>query len=384
MRKGFTLVELLVVLLIIAILVAILAPRAQQAVLRAKETAVKAHCAGIELGLGACASRSEFGGFYPGLAEDWLNPQREGGVMHALGDPTIYVGTLPQTGFMMHGVLGGVGHLNQGLSTSAFQQISNLDRLIATNLANLGNLAVQDTGGGDMNEPRTLDALILHNALPGGEYPGNPLLSPTLAGVTRMRNIFWISATPDLFVDFSNLDNLNDEGLDVNLACSKIGDAAGYANIENNSPNTIEAGRLIEQFPVLIAAPYDPVYDALDPARQFNPEVFARGNIFGTDETDFFAPGDFAYVPVLSTSSAAALDNPLTVSNEAYDFGVAVRDYLMFAFGSAKGDQQRFQQEQTAYAYEGLPGYGAPGIDTRYEMSVLCLFNGAVYFSKSY
>lgn len=359
MRKGFTLVELLVVLLIVAILVAILAPRAEQTIVRAKESAVKAHCASIDLGLATFASRHE--GFYPGLATDCMAPFN---TPQALGDPAIYSGgSFPPQGDVMQALFGGFGHYNLGTSLSVQQQIAAAK---ATPL-NAGNTDYQ----------RTFDALILDDDLQ--EYPANPFLPPSIARANRMRNVFWIESGPQLFADFTDLSLLNDPGNDVLFACSKPGAVNGYANVEHNAANGLDLGALVEQFPY--ALPYD--------GNGFNAESFALANMFGTGKNnnggkDFFSPGDFAYVPVLSTSATAASDDPTTVRDESYGFGVAVRDYLLFGYGSEEGSELKFKDEQAAFAKEGLPGYGAPGIDTRYEMSVLCLFNGAVYFSKSY
>lgn len=354
MRKGFTLVELLVVLLIIAILVAILAPRAEQTIVRAKESAVRAHCAAIELGLASYAARHE--GFYPGLAVDCMAPFA---TPQALGDPAIYSGaSFPPPGDVMQGLLGGFGHYNLGNTQNVQQQIA----LAKATTLNSGNTDYQ----------RAFDALILDDALQ--EYPANPFAPPSIARANRMRNIFWIQTGPQLFSDFTDLALLNDPGNDVLLACSKPGNIAGYPGIEHNFPNTLDQGRLIEQFPY--ALPYD--------GSTFNADSFAAANMFGTAETDFFSPGDFAYVPVLSTTASPALDDPETVRDESFTFGVAVRDYLLFGYGSEEGLDTRLAAEQATFAREGLPGYGAPGIDTRYEMSVLCLFSGAVYFSKSY
>ena len=97
-----------------------------------------------------------------------------------------------------------------------------------------------------------------------------------------------------------------------------------------------------------------------------------------------FAPGDFAYVPVLSASSHPFGDTGATVENEIYKWGTNVTGYLLFGYGSRTHANREFEDSQREFVDMGLPGYGAAGVDTVYENYVLQLFEGAIYFSKNY
>ena len=56
-----------------------------------------------------------------------------------------------------------------------------------------------------------------------------------------------------------------------------------------------------------------------------------------------------------------------------------------FGFGSQESAQSdRYATERTEFIQTGIPDMGAAGIDTRFELYVLQLFEGAVYFNKTF
>src|SRR5438132_11089496 len=91
-RRGFTLIEMLVVIGSIGILIAALVPAVRGAQTKAKEAAVKTQCASMETSLAAYAQNH--GGNYPGVALDIMSPYAD----HALGDPALYTGA-PATAY---------------------------------------------------------------------------------------------------------------------------------------------------------------------------------------------------------------------------------------------------------------------------------------------
>ena len=117
------------------------------------------------------------------------------------------------------------------------------------------------------------------------------------------------------------------------------------------------------------------------------PPVYARFHDeckFGTEDGDFFAPGDFAYIPVLSTSPYAYGDSQATLENEAFKWGTSVTGYMFFAYGDRTHKTRDYEAEAQKFIEEGLPGYGDPGVDTLYEHYALQCFEGAIYYTKKY
>jgi len=112
------------------------------------------------------------------------------------------------------------------------------------------------------------------------------------------------------------------------------------------------------------------------------PGSFASDCKFGTDEGDYSAPGDFAYIPVLSSSPYSFGDSTATLENEAYKWGTGVTGYLFFAYGAKDHKKREYEAEAAEFAKTGLPGYGNPGVDTIYESYALQCFEGAIYYTK--
>jgi prepilin-type N-terminal cleavage/methylation domain-containing protein len=360
-RRGFTLIELLVVIGIIGILIAALIPAAKGAQNRAKEAAVKTQAANIEAGLANFAQNH--GGNYPGVALDVMAPYSD----HALGDngsvPPIYTAApLNQfdvsPGRMAHGVLGGFGHYNNS-AQNAFEQLRTVKNTPLT--------------PGSTTTRRYFDALMATDALQ--EFPPNPFVRGAAGERQRMRNIF--TFTLDHNAGF-NPTNAFSPG--VSAPGAAFYNCALYVQAGGNN-----------------VAPAQAIIDTFDSTRVYLRHTALPGGLptaydsgfqgackFGTDEGDFFSPGDFAYIPVLSTSPYAYGDTAATLENERFKWGTQVTGYLFFAYGTRDHKTREFEAEAEEFAAEGFPGYGNRGVDTIYENYALQCFEGAIYYSKKF
>ena len=346
-RHGFTLVEMLVVIGIIGILIVALVPVVKQAQVRAKETAVKAQVAGIESSLANYAQNHN--GNYPGVAIDVMSSFAD----HALGDPVFYAdgsSLSPAQGNMVNGVIGGYGHYNPD-STNVFEQLKNAKDAMP--------------GSWPSDIPRYFDSMLISDAIQ--EFPANPFVSTGAGERTRMRNIF--TFTLDISGGFDAANGFVDAST---YACALYTLRGGTSNGStfDVDPNDTTRGLLYEQ-PMALPLP-----------STWNPQTFSDACDYGTGENDYFSPGDFAYVPILSASSYAFGDSAATLENEVWKWGTTVNGYYLFAYGHQSHKNNEFEDEQREYVNNGLPGYGGVGVDTLYEMYVLQLFEGAIYFSK--
>jgi len=348
-RRGFTLVEMLVVIGIIGLLVVTLVPLVKGAQIKAKEAKIKAQMSGIETGLANYAQNHN--GNYPGVALDPMATFQD----HALGDPAFYAGggagsLAPVTGQLVNGIVGGPGHYN-GNSDNVFAQIKS----------------VKDTPfSGNETMARFFDTLVLADATP--EYPANPFITNVnTASRDTMRNVFRFSINIAGGFDPANdfePGNVNPTTYSVSLYTSIKGTPAGGTNT--------------------VVDPFDSARTFVNqtapslPLASFLPANFA----FGPGEGQYFAPGDFAYVPVLSASANPFGDSAATIENETYKWGTNVSGYLLFAYGDLSHENKEYEDEQREFLDTGLPGFGSPGVDTAYEYNVLQLFEGAIYYSK--
>lgn len=362
MRRGFTLIELLVVIGIIGILVAALVPAAQGAQTRAKETQVKAQAANIEAGIASFAAGHN--GNYPGVAIDVMAPYAE----HGLGDngfggtEALYtknaVGVFDAApGMLVTSVIGGFGHRNQPSPTNnpadpVFEQLRFVKNTALT-------AANTDT-------PRYFDALVASDAIQ--EYPPNPFATSGIGERQRMRNIFYfrlnVGAGFDPTTSFGGPAGANYE-------CALLTNNAGVGGV--TAPDSFDTLRtFLQQTPGGL------------PTTNYVPQSFAEESLFGPGENKYFAPGDFAYVPVLTTSSRSFGNSTATPQNELFQWGTTVGGYMLFAYGHNSNKNRQYDESAREFAETGLPGYGAAGVDTLYENYVLQLFEGAIYFSKKY
>lgn len=358
---GFTLIELLVVIGIIGILITVLIPVVKGAQTKAKEMAVKVAVANISVSLNNYAQSHN--GAYPGVALDPMAPFND----HALGDGSgstpLYTGTNGNNGVlginpgqMVNGILGGYGFYN--ISTeNVFQQ---LKRVKDTQIA--GN---EDTA-------RWFDTLIAADAMQ--EYPVNPFVTSAGGGAgvnqggkARMKNIFWFTLNNVESGFDPSLPGSGFDGGDYNVGLYTNRGGLNTTNFTNDTVFDFSRGWLEE----------------IVPTNNYTPEGFSVQCNFGNDDGDFFAPGDFAYVPILTTSVYPFGDAAPTLENESFKWGTAVTGYYLFGYGHETHEKRDFEDEAREFVAEGLPGYGAPGVDTAYENVVLQCFEGAVYFSKS-
>jgi len=347
-KAGFTLIELLVVIGIIGILIVALVPLTRGAIVRAKESAVKAQAANIEAAL--TRFQASHGG-YPGVELDVMAPYSN----HALGDPFLYTGAAANAfdaapGRMVNGMLGGLGHYN-GTPTGWAEQLLN-----AKNTPLSGNTDVR----------RYFDVLLASDALQ--EYPPNPFKTSNQGDRQPMRNIFTFQI--NLAGGFNPNTSFNAGVVDPNTAfydCALVvSGGQGGITVSDNQDTT---RYFLRQNPLPSGATI---------------QQFAQASVFGNDENDWFAPGDFAYVPVLSSSAALFGDSSGTVENEVYKWGTAVTGYMLFAYGDRSHKGRDFEDEEIEFEQTGMPGFGQPGVDTLYENYALQCFEGAIYFSKKF
>ncbi len=336
--RGFTLLEMLVVIGIIAILVTVMVPIVRGAREKAKDAAVKEYCSAIEQALASFALAHD--GNYPGVALDVMAPYP----IHALGDPALYQGNETPPGSVVTGVIGGTG--------SAIPSTSSVYQLLKQ---------VKDTPlAGNLNTPRYFDSLIARGAI--DEFPRNPFKKSTGQEVSnRMINIFRFDGfqPPNPLTIPQDLANINPYLLVNPLADLSVQPAPGAVP---EAVGSVFAGRIR-------------LYDSApgDARNEWN---------FYFDPDRYFAPGDFAYVPILSLTNAPPIDNPQTLENDRYTWGTLVTGYMLFGYGWQGNKTSQYEKEKEEFGRTGLPGFGAQGVDTPYEQAVYALFNGAVYFSK--
>ncbi|MCH7472815.1 hypothetical protein IIA79_07685, partial [bacterium] len=261
-------------------------------------------------------------------------------------------------GRVVGGILGGEGHYNNS-TLSANEQIRNVK--------NLNSII------GNQGQVRYFDSLIAVDAL--GEYPQNPFISAGPGQHAQMRNVFRfaleIGAGFNPNANFSS--GVSDEGA-AGYSVALYVTPSGSGGVTLGDP--MDSTRLfLRQSPLPGGMPVNNI--------TFTPQGFSNACLFGTGEGDYFAAGDFAYVPVLSTSAYPFGDSAITLENETFKWGVSVTGYFLFGYGHQSHKNREFEDEQREFVNVGLPGYGGPGVDTIYENYVLQCFEGAIYFSKN-
>jgi hypothetical protein len=251
---------------------------------------------------------------------------------------------------MVNGALGGLGHYN-GVATGRAEQLA----------------AVKNTPqSGNEDTSRYFDALLASDALQ--EYPNNPFKTSNQGSRQPMRNVFTFQI--DLAGGFNPNTSFGAGMTDPGAAfydCALVVSGGQGGQTIGDSQDTTRY--FLRQNPLPNPATI---------------QQFATQSVFGNDENDWNAPGDFAYVPVLSSSASLFGDSTGTVENEVYKWGTAVTGYMFFAYGDRSHKGRDFEDEAVEFIQTGMPGYGAPGVDTLYENYALQCFEGAIYFSKKF
>ena len=335
--KGFTLVEMLVVIGIIAILIAIMVPQVQQAREKAKEQATVAQVQSLEMALENF--QANHNGLYPGSAVDIMAPFSE----HGLGDPLF--------------VQGGSNNVAPpNLRKQGTPTVPRFSSGVVGGTINLGSIKnVRDIGSAVSadNTPRWFDRLVLDGSV--ASYPANQFKKGAGASVP-MYNIFRYQGML--------VDPLNFQG---SLMAFRP-----YILVENNSAGTLPASS--DSGYVRYMGEGSGAYNGYEYLR------FGSNKLASDDK--FFSPGNFAYVPILTTSPFPLADDPNTPGNDAYKWGTLVSSYMIFAYGSKDAKENKYAEEQAKFLDEGLPGFGGRGVDTPYEDAVYNLFDGAIYYSR--
>lgn len=340
-NKGFTLIELLVVISIIGVLVVVMVPMVGKAIEKAKSQAVAAQVASLDTTIGTFASAHE--GRFPGCATDIKAPYADMG----LGYPAIYgvkAPDGPEAGFLVNGVLGGVTDL------SAVKAVK--DNPVVTADTTL----------------RYFDALASSDAL--SSYPRNQFDK-----TGPLRNIFNFRYNPTQAPSESN-------PTPYLMGTPPKGVLPGvYTSTTNPSIVQLFSTKYSDLAAFTASIPVGVITN-----ENANPFV-AKEGIFGwgpnTKADQIFASGNFAYVPIITSSAYPQVDNPSTPEDDRWKYGTRVTGYYLFGFGATSDkEQDKFKEERERFYIDGIPGMGVAGIDTAYEAATAALFRGAVYFKK--
>lgn len=339
--KGFTLIELLVVIGIIGVLVVVMVPLVGAAIAKAKDGAVAAQVAGLETAIAGYAQAHE--GRFPGCAVDIKAPYADMG----LGYPTIYgvkAPDGPEAGFLVNGMLGGVTDL------SAVKAVK--DKPVVTN----------DT------TQRYFDVLVASDALPA--YPRNQFDK-----TGPMRNIFHFRFNPTAAPTENNPTPY------LIGTPPKASHPGVYGSTSSPSIVQLFSTKYSDLAAYTVAVPVGLITNEAANPFVAKDGVFGWGPIVKNDE--IFSSGNFAYVPILTSSPYPQVDNPNTPEDDRWKYGTKVTGYYLFGFGSpSERNLDKFKEERERFYIDGIPGMGIAGIDTAYEAATAALFRGAVYFKK--
>lgn len=279
MKKGFTMIELLVVIVIIGILIGIALPNFQKAVIKAKEARVKAGVQKIGTSLAAFAQGNS--GWYPGVAWDpsatWSFPMVQNGLDRE--GYTHYAQDLgPEASA---GVLGG--------SVDCMQDPQKCGGAVGPMFS---------------NDVWRWDRLVLEGAI--DEYPENPFLG-SVSRKRRMFNIFSVSVRRDA----------GTAGADFVGTCLSNRDETNWYHSQYYNSQSFD-GSLDGRAEIGV------------PGTICDPEAAADTNTWESDP-GLYPAGDFAYIPFNPVS--APLDYDGDGLMDTGDYMGFVQGYWVIGYG---------------------------------------------------
>ena len=334
-NRGFTLVEMLVVLLIIGILIGIMLPQVQSAITRTKEKVTINQVKAIEMALQEYAGKNRR--CFPGSAIDIMAPFP----YYSLGD-----GNFVQDGNNLNGPPK-LPSANTGDDASSIS-IGLLGGAVnRAEIERVRSLTIQYSGESPVPspEPRWFDVLAASGAV--SRYPMNQFRK----GAGASNPIYNVFRYEGAIIDFTSEATLFGSLQSINP----------YLLVP---PRQAEVGSVDDNGFVRLTFPNYALY---------SPEA---------DADNYFAEGDFAYVPILSLSPFAHRNDLNTPGEDQRQWSTLATEYMIFAYGARGNKNDIYADERIKFRDEGLPQFGGVGADTPFEDAVLSLFNGAIYYNR--